>query len=195
MSENILILNGSPRKKGNTAYLIERLIEGIRENHPAAAVEVVNLHTSKIGPCRACDACRKEGREGQFCAFQDDMAPLYGKVLQADSIVFASPIYWFTVSAQMKLFIDRLYGLWLEKNHSLENKEIAALLVYGDADPYISGAVNAIRMFEDACRYCKAKFVGVAYGTANDIGDALKSVELCDKAKALGRALLQPAGR
>jgi multimeric flavodoxin WrbA len=195
MSGSILILNGSPRKTGNTAYLVDRLIEGAREENPGAAIEVIHLNALKIGPCRACDVCRREGREGQYCAFKDDMSPLYQKVVEADAIVFASPIYWFSVTAQTKLFIDRLYGLWLEKTRVFEGKTVAALLVYGDEDPYSSGAVNAIRMIEDAARYCKAHVAGVVYGTANDIGDAQKSPELCNKAKALGRVLLQPAKR
>lgn len=190
MSESILILNGSPRKKGNTVFLIRKFIEGIREKHPDASIEVVNLHTLKIGPCRACDACRKEGRSQQYCVFKDDMEGLYDKVVNCSAIVLASPIYWFTVTAQMKLFMDRLYGLWLEKTHSLQGKTFAGILVYGDEDPYISGAVNAIHMLEDACRYCKGRMAGIAYGTANDVGDAEKNPELTQKAVMLGRALL-----
>jgi multimeric flavodoxin WrbA len=190
MSKRILILNGSPRKRGNTVCLIGRLIEGIREAHPDAEIEVANLAFMKISPCRACDACRREDRSQPYCAVRDDMAGLYDKVAQADAIVLASPIYWFTIAAQLKLFMDRLYGLWLEKTHVFESKRIAGILVYGDVDPFISGAVNAIRMIEDACKYCKAQLAGIVYGTANGIGDAEENNELCEKAKNLGRALL-----
>jgi multimeric flavodoxin WrbA len=194
MPENVLILNGSPRKNGNTAYLIGKLIEGLREAHPDAQAEVVNLASMKIAPCRACDACRREDRLGQYCVFRDDMAGMYEKVLKADAIVIASPIYWFTMTAQTKLFMDRLYGLWLERTHAFRGKTFAAVMVYGDADPYISGAVNAIRTIEDACRYCGARLAGIVYGTANDIGDAAKNPELQQKARMLGKLLLSPAG-
>jgi multimeric flavodoxin WrbA len=190
MSKNVLILNGSPRKHGNTAYLVGKLSEGIREAHPDAEIEAVRLHGLKIGPCRACDACRREERLGKYCVYADDMAGLYDKVLNADAVVIASPIYWFTVTAQTKLFMDRLYGLWLERTNALQGKTFAAIIVYGDADPYISGAINAIHMIEDACRYCKARLAGIAYGTANGIGDAAQNAGLCAKAFKLGSSLL-----
>lgn len=190
----MLILNGSPRKNGNTAYLIGKLIEGLREEKPDAQIETVRLASLKIAPCRACDACRGEDRLGQYCVFRDDMAGLYDKVVKADAVVIASPIYWFSVTAQTKLFMDRLYGLWLERTHAFRGKTFAAIMVYGDADPYISGTINAIHMIEDACRYCGARLAGIAYGTAGDIGDAEKNPELQLKARMLGRALLQPAG-
>ena len=110
-------------------------------------------------------------------------------------IVFACPVYWFTITAQLKLFMDRLYGLWVEKTHCLRGKTFAALLVFGDADPYLSGAVNAIHTFEDVARYLGARFAGVAYGSANDIGEADRNPELCDKAKSFGKALMRPAER
>jgi multimeric flavodoxin WrbA len=190
MSKNVLVLNGSPRRNGNTAFLAGKLTEGVRETHPDAQIEVVNLAFMKIAGCRACDACRREDRIGQYCVFKDDMAGLYEKVLQAGAIVIASPIYWFTITAQAKLFLDRLYGLWLERTNAFQDKAIAAILIYGDVDPYISGAINAIRMIEDICRYSKAKPAGIVYGTANDIGDAEKNRELIDKATMLGKALL-----
>jgi multimeric flavodoxin WrbA len=90
----------------------------------------------------------------------------------------------------MKLFMDRLYGLWLEKTKSLVDKPIAAILVYGDEDPYISGAVNAIGVMESLWRYTRARPAGLVYGTANDIGDAEKNAELSKKAEMLGKALL-----
>lgn len=190
MARKVLIVNGSPRKKGNTATLIERLIEGVEESNPDAEIKVVDLHSLSIKPCKACDGCRREGREGDYCVIDDDMASLYKKTVKADAIVFACPIYWFSVSAQMKLFMDRLYGLWLERTKAFEGKRLAVMLVYGDADEVTSGAVNAIHMFEDTAKYCKAQLVGVVHGTAGDIGDAKKDQELCKKAKELGKALL-----
>jgi multimeric flavodoxin WrbA len=190
MSKSVLILNGSPRRKGNTVYLIGKLEEGIRATHPDAQIEAANLAFMKIAPCRACDACHREDRIGQYCASKDDMAGMYEKILQADAIVIASPIYWFTMTAQTKLFLDRLYGLWLERTSAFLGKAIAAILVYGDSDPYLSGAINAIHTIEDICRYSKAKLAGIVYGTANDIGDAEKDTVFSERAYMLGKALL-----
>ena len=190
MQKNVLILNGSPRKKGNTAYLIGKLIEGIHEAHPDTETETINLAFLKISPCNACDGCRIENPGKLYCVIRDHMAGLYDKVVKADAIIIASPVYWFTMTAQTKLFIDRLYGLWLEKTKAFMGKSIAAVLVYGDADPYISGAINAIRTIEDICKYCGAKLAGIVYGTANDIGDAEKNTGLTQKTRMLGRVLL-----
>jgi multimeric flavodoxin WrbA len=189
MGKKVLILNGSPRKNGNTAYLIGKTIEGIQSAYPDAEIETVTLGSLKINPCISCDGCRREDRAGKYCVVRDDMSPLYDKAVSADAIIFASPIYWFNMSAQTKLFMDRLYGLWLEKTGAFEGKAFAVLTVYGDEDPYASGAVNFIHIVEDACKYCKARFAGAVYGTANDLGDAEKDPELCEKAFELGKTL------
>lgn len=191
MANKVLIVNGSPRKKGNTAFLIQKMTEGILAADPGASVEVVELSKLQIGPCLACDGCRREGRSGLYCVVKDDMAGLYGKVAQCDALVLAAPVYWFSLSGQIKLFLDRLYGLWLERHRTLEGKRLAALVVYGDEDPYISGAINALHMVGDIARYCKMKLAGTVYGTANGIGDAEKNEALVRRACALGAELFK----
>ena len=101
----ILILKGSPRKRGNSAILADQVAAGAAE--AGAAVESFDLHGMDIRPCDNCDFCQGSGE----CVINDDMQLLYPKLLEADAIVIASPIYWFTVSAQMKLCIDRWYAL------------------------------------------------------------------------------------
>ena len=75
------------------------------------------------------------------------MQTLYPKLREADAVLYATPIYWFTVSAQMKLFMDRCYGMFGESNepsdHVLSGKRIGIVLTYGDDDPFVSGAINA----------------------------------------------------
>lgn len=190
MGKYILILNASPRKNGNTAFLVEKTAAGIRASHPDAEIEIVRLDGLKISPCRACGTCRRDGRQELYCCLNDGMTGLYDKVVRADAIVLASPIYWFSLSAQMKLFMDRLYGLWLERNNVFEGKPIGALLVFGDVDVYTSGAVHAVGTIKTLWDYTKAKPAGIAYGSANDIGDAEKNTELMQRAYALGEELL-----
>ncbi len=190
MSKYVLILNASPRKNGNTAFLVGKTAEGIRASYPDAEIEVVRLEELKITPCRACDTCRRGDRSGLYCGLDDGMTALYDKVIRADAIVLASPIYWFSLSAQMKLFMDRLYGLWLERNKFLQGKPVGAILVFGDVDAYVSGAVHAIGTIKSLWNYTGAKPAGIAYGSANDIGDAEKNAELVKKAYALGTELL-----
>jgi multimeric flavodoxin WrbA len=190
MSDKILIFNGSPRKRGNSNFLANKVLEGIHEGKKDTEAEIINLHTMRIEPCRACNGCRAGNRKQPYCIIKDDMAGIYEKVVHSKAIVLVSPIYWFTVTAQMKLFMDRLYGLAVEETNSLKDKPFGIVLVYGDADPYSSGAVNAIRTLEDSFKYTNSKIAGLVYGTANDIGDAEKNIELCEKAFKLGRILV-----
>ena len=125
-----------------------------------------------------------------FCVIQDDMKPIYPKILEADALVFASPVYWFTVSAQTKLFMDRLYAFLGPEGNSLTDKRIGILLTYGDTDPYTSGAVNAIRTFQDAFAYIGASIVGTVYGSALDEGEIEGSPEVLERAYELGKKLV-----
>jgi multimeric flavodoxin WrbA len=137
-----------------------------------------------INPCNACDACRKENSKG--CVVNDDMQMLYPKLKAADAIVIASPVYWFSVSAQTKLFIDRFYGLGEHPNNALKGKQIGIILTYADSDPFVSGAVNALRMFQDIFNYIGAEIAGMVYGSAWKAGEIESNKELMERAYDLG---------
>jgi len=159
MSKNILAVIGSPRINGYSSFLAEEVVRKLKSggNH----VEIISLKDAEIRPCRACDSCRKEGSD--FCIIDDDMKPLYRKIAESDAILLASPVYWFSISAQMKLFIDRLYGLNTEESKILQNKKFGIILSYGDEDPIASGVINAIRTYEDMFRYTKSDLCGILH--------------------------------
>lgn len=184
-NRHILIANGSPRKNGNSVILAEQVAAGARS--AGAMVESVFLHRMNIQPCNACDACRDDSDGG--CTIQDDMQILYPKLQRADAIVIASPIYWFTVSAQTKLFIDRWYALEGQPGNALAGKQIGVVLTYGDSDPFTSGAVNAIHTLQDICRYIGADVAGIVYGSASKEGEIQSQPGLLEKAYQLGQKL------
>ncbi len=184
MSKSILILKGSPREKGNSATLAAQVFAGAKEG--GAQVENVYLHGMDIRPCDACDFCQ-EGDVG--CVVKDDMQSLYPKLEQADAIVIASPIYWFTISAQIKLCIDRWYALESSQGSALKGKQLGVVLVYGDTDLYTSGGINAIHTFESITRYIGMDMVEVVHGSAMDVGDAEKQPKLLERAYKLGQKL------
>jgi multimeric flavodoxin WrbA len=184
MSKQILILKGSPREWGNSAVLADQVAKGAKA--AGAQVESIYLHSMDIRPCDACDMCH-EGHEG--CIIEDDMQQLYPKLIAADAIVIASPIYWFTISAQMKLCIDRWYGLETPKGSVLAGKKIGIVLTYGDSDLYTSGAINAIYTFQHMFRYIRSEIVGMVYGTASNVGDVGKQSALMEQAYKLGEKL------
>jgi hypothetical protein len=116
------------------------------------------------------------------------MRLVYPILKKARGLVIASPVYWFSVSAQTKIFMDRLYAFIGPKGHGLKGKNISILLIYGDIDPFSSGAVNALRMFQDAFNYVGAPIAGC--GRAGPAGGRRRAEETCSRRGALsaGRA-------
>jgi multimeric flavodoxin WrbA len=187
LKKKILVLLGSPRKKGNSTTLALKIIEGAEA--AGATVEKIYLHGQKIAPCQACYACRKPN--SRSCAIDDDMQPIYQKLIEADAWVIASPVYWFTMSAQTKLFMDRCFALFNIKKDALSGKNIAIAMSYADADPFMSGCVNALRTFQDAFAYVGATIVGMVYGSADKPGEIKLNQALMAEAEALGRQLAE----
>ena len=183
--KKVLVIMGSPRAKGNSSALAEEAARGATE--AGAEVEVVRLAKLKIGPCLACEGCRKPDADG--CVRKDDMRPLYDKLRAADAVIIAGPVYWFSISAQVKTFMDRFYAFGAEGYRPLKGKRIGIILTYADADPFVSGAVNALRTFQDAFAYVGASIKGMVYGSADKPGEVRTNEGLMNEAFALGRKL------
>lgn len=184
-SKKIIIVLGSPRKEGNSAALAQKVAEGAIA--AGAEVESFYLHGMDIKPCTACDSCRDDIDKN--CVIDDGMQTLYPKLRQADALVIAGPVYWFTVSAQTKLFMDRCYALGGPEKNALQGKRIGIVLTYADTDPFTSGAVNALRTFQDAYNYIGAEIVDMIYGSAWEAGEIRKNSRLMEKARHLGEKL------
>lgn len=100
----IIVLVGSPRKGGNTELLADAFAEGAGQRHE---VELVSVADFRIHPCLGCNRCYSN--EGHHCVQQDDMASIYEKFMGADTVVIASPVYFYGISAQLKALVDRLH--------------------------------------------------------------------------------------
>lgn len=182
--KKILIVMASPREKSNSSILARQVGAGAEASE--ASVEYVSLHDLDIRPCNGCDACRS----GPQCIIEDDMQSLYPKVQACDALVLASPVYWFTVAAQMKTFMDRWYAFGGDQAYAaLAGKRVGIVLTYGDPDPFSSGAVNALRTFQDSFRYVGAEIIGTVYGSANEPGEIRSNHALMEKAAQLGTQL------
>jgi multimeric flavodoxin WrbA len=182
MSEFVFILKSSPRENGNSNTLAGQVEAGARA--AGANVESLMLHHMNIRPCDACDVCQETG----VCIIKDDMQQVYPLLEKANAIVIAGPVYWFTISAQAKLCIDRWYALSLSEG-KFHDKRIGIVLTYGDTDLYTSGGINAIHTFESMFRYIGAEITGMVYGSAYEIGDAEQQPELMERAYQLGQKL------
>ena len=105
----ILAVYGSPRRKGNTALLLKKAVEGARD--AGAEVDEVVLRDLKISPCLEIYGCKKTG----LCVIKDDFQRVRDQLLSSHGIMLASPIFFYTVSAHTKIFMDRFQSLWVKK--------------------------------------------------------------------------------
>jgi multimeric flavodoxin WrbA len=105
----IIAFLGSPRKDGNSGLLLREAIRGIEET--GLKVQTFNLNEMNISPCQSCGGCEDTG----VCIFNDDMSQIHAAIREASRIILASPIFFFGVSAQAKIMIDRCQCFWCEK--------------------------------------------------------------------------------
>lgn len=151
--KKILILSGSPRKDGNSDILCNEFARGAAEAGHAA--EIIRVAEKKIGYCRACYACRNTG----VCVLHDDMAEVLQKIIDADVLVLASPVYFYSIDAQLKALIDRTVARWTE----VKNKEFYYIVTAADAERTSAETTLAcFRGYADCVE--GAKEMGIIYG-------------------------------
>ncbi len=182
--KNIIILLGSPRKKGNSTTLAKQVEKGAKE--VGAHVESFLLHEMNINFCTGCCKCRQKTEKN--CVMEDDMQLLYPKLRKTDAIVFASPIYWAHVSGQMKVFMDRCFALGGPEGHDMEGKQYGIILTYANADHFKSGTINAVRTFQDSF---PTGIVDILCGNAAEAGAIKHHKLLMERAYHLGKLLSQ----
>lgn len=105
MAKKIVVINGSPRKGGNTQRMIDAFSKKTEGN--GTEVVVFNAATSNVGGCHACETCFKSGKA---CTYDDDFNDIAPDIMDADGIVFACPTYWYSFPGQIKNVIDKLYS-------------------------------------------------------------------------------------
>jgi len=152
----VLGIMGSPRRQSNTEILLDKALEGATEM--GAEVEKVVVSKLKVSPCREIYACLKDGN----CAIKDDMQWLYDKLLEADHIAFASPIFFYGVTSQAKAIVDRCQALWVRRHVLGVGKEDNRIR----RGVFISvGATRGERLFDGAVLTVKYFFdaIGVKY--------------------------------
>ena len=156
MSKKVLILSGSPRKGGNSDLLCDEFLRGARE--AGHEVEKLRVAEKKIAPCSGCYYCT--AHDGA-CVHKDDMAEVLQKMIDADVIVLASPVYFYSINAQLKAVIDRTVARWLE----VRNKEFYYIVTMADEDPASADTtLVGLRGYADCVEGAVEKGVIVAGG-------------------------------
>lgn len=153
MAKKVLILSGSPRKNGNSDLLCNEFMKGALE--AGHQVEKIRVQEKNIGYCRACYACRDTGA----CAVKDDMAFVMQKMIDCDVMVLASPVYFYSVDAQLKAVIDRSVARWTE----VKNKEFYYIVTAADQElEAAETTINCFRGYADCVEGAEEK--GIIYG-------------------------------
>ena len=156
----VLGIMGSPRRQSNTEILLDRALEGAKEM--GAGVEKVVVSGLKVSPCQEIYACFKDGN----CPIKDDMQSLYDKLLEADHVAFASPIFFYGLTSQAKAIVDRCQALWARKHVLGMGKEDSRIR----RGVFISvGATKGERLFDGAVLTVKYFFDAIGVKYAGDL--------------------------
>ena len=185
----VLGISASPRKGGNTDILLDKALSGAKEN--GARTEKVILNSLKMVPCQECREVKDDGT----CKIEDDFQIVYKKIKRADALIFTSPIFFGSLSAQAKIMIDRFQCSWrykyvLKKPPAKKNIPGAFISVEASKrDDFLANAKAIVKNFfatagvdykdELLCRGVEGK------------GDILKDARALKKAFNLGKTLLQ----
>jgi len=171
---------GSPRIKGNTDLLLDEALKGAQSQ--GAEIEKIVVDKLKIAPCKEYYGCLRDGD----CVIRDDMDGIYPKLLEADRIVVASPIFFYGITAQVKALIDRCQAIWARKyvlKQNLSDKERKGAFI-------AVGATKGKQLFDGSILVIKYFFkaIDVSYVDELFIRGVDKRGEIKDQPKALSEA-------
>ncbi len=184
---HIIAIYGSPRRHGNTTILLQKAVEGAKA--AGCFVEEIVLRDLSISPCLELYGCKKDGR----CIIQDDYQMIYDRLQSFDGIMLASPIFFYAISGQAKLMIDRCQSFWVKKNwietktDKSERPQRKGLFIAagaGGGKKLFDGALLTIRYFFEAIDtvlWDTLLVRGVDFE-----GDILKKPEYIEKAYEIG---------
>ena len=154
MQKKILILSGNPRKGGNSDVLCDAFSQGaMGAGH---TIEKIYVHEQKIGFCKACYACKKNG----VCAQKDDMGVILEKMVRADAIVLATPVYYYAMNGQMKTLIDRTLPRYY--TDKISDKDFYFIATAAEKKDTMTRTIDGLRGFTDCLPSATIK--GVIYG-------------------------------
>ena len=136
MSKNIVVITGSPRKNGNSFAMTDAFIQAAQaKGHTVTRFDAAMM---KIGGCRACETCYKTGKA---CSFDDDFNTIAPAILEADAVVFTMPVYWYSIPAQIKGVIDKLFSL-VVGGKDIAGKECAMIVCCEEDDMSVMDGVR-----------------------------------------------------
>jgi len=186
---DIIAIYGSPRRQGNTAVLLQRAVKGARD--VGAIVDEIVLRDMKMSPCLEIYGCLKDGR----CAILDDFQVIYDKLRSCHGMMLASPIFFYSVSAHVKILMDRCQSFWVKK-YWIEKVPMKPQTPTRKGVFISVGATNGKRLFDGALLSVKyffdvldmALWKSLLYRGLDFKGDVLKRPEYLNEAYETGKA-------
>ena len=175
--KKVLILSGSPRKGGNSDILCDQFAKGALEN--GNQVEKIRVSEKKIAPCTGCYFCRNSGGR---CALNDDMGDILQKIIDCDVLVLSTPVYFYSMCAQLKAVIDRCVARWTE----IANKDLYYIMTAAEEDEdTMDGTLACLHGFAMCIDGYDEK--GILYGKGvAEKGDVVNRPELMRIAYEMG---------
>jgi multimeric flavodoxin WrbA len=200
----VIGINASPRKKANTQTLVEKMLNGAEEK--GAETRLVNLRELKTNGCLGCEGCKKHLGK---CVQKDDLTTLLQDLTDYDAIVMGTPVYWYHVTSQFKMLVDRLYcflefgenpetGEATIKSEFPEGKSLIIIISRGDPEPpeifsqfydYLNEWLNLIPLSLGTGKY----EIFHQYGTGIERKTAKNDPEILQRAKLKGAGFLSSA--
>lgn len=177
MSKNILVITGSPRKNGNSFAMTDAFIKAAEaKGHKITRFDAA---FKNVGGCRACMSCYSTGKP---CTFDDDFNEIAPAILEADAIVFTTPLYWYSFPAQIKAVIDKVFSL-VVGGKDIAGKKCALMACCEEEDAAVLEGVKG--PFERICALNKWEIADVVLVPGvNNEGD-IKNTDGCKRAAAL----------
>ena len=176
-----LVVEASPRREGSSIALARSFMRGLKEGGETEIREYF-LNEMYVRPCLGCWKCLEMSEPG--CVIDDDMVDVYPQLVEADLIVFATPIYWWHIAGQMKVFLDRMEGaLAGDGLNNLSGKALVLILTHLVEDP--DGVELAIRMFRSITGWAGIRLEVIRY--CSEKGHVSECEEKLDEAYRLGR--------
>ena len=179
MSKNVLIISSSPRKGGNSETLAASFAKGAEE--AGHKVETVYLREKNYGFCKGCLACLKVGH----CVIDDDAVEVAARMHDADVLVFATPVYYYSVSGQLKTMLDRANPLF-DSDYAFTKAYLLATAAE-DGEETVEGTVKAVQGWVDCFERCE--LAGTVFaGGVTDVGEIAGHPAL-EKAHQMGKEI------
>lgn len=177
MNKKIVVITGSPRKNGNSFAMTDAFIRAAEEK--GHTITRFDAALKQMGGCRACETCFKTGKA---CSFDDNFNTIAPAILEADAVVFTMPVYWYSIPAQIKGVIDRLFS-FVVGGKDIAGKECAVITCCEEEDPSVMDGVRI--PIERSAALLKWRMVGevLVPGVLN-AGD-IEKTDGCRQAAAL----------